>query len=110
MNVRQLYSITLGLVAAPLTFPPKPDGFELEPGRCWRTQKNGQQSLGRSRGGLSTKIHAAVDGQGNLVRFRLTGSERHDITEAANLIDGMDNVGAVVADKAFDAPRLLDRI
>jgi hypothetical protein len=48
--------------------------------------KNGQQSLGRSRGGLSTKIHAAVDGLGNLARFRLTGGERHDITEAANLI------------------------
>ena len=61
----------------------------------------------RSRGGLSTKIHAAVDGLGNLARFRLTGGERHDITEARNLIDGMQNVGAVVADKAFDAASLL---
>lgn len=59
---------------------------------------------------MSTKIHAAVDGLGNLARFRLTGGERHDITEAANLIDGMENVGAVVADKAFDADSLLDRI
>ena len=59
---------------------------------------------------MSTKIHAAVDGLGNLARFRLTGGERHDITEAANLIDGMDNVGAVVADKAFDATSLIDCI
>lgn len=59
---------------------------------------------------MSTKIHAAVDGLGNLARFRLTGGERHDITEAANLIDGMENVGAVVADKAFDAASLLDCI
>lgn len=59
---------------------------------------------------MSTKIHAAVDGLGNLVRFRLTGGERHDITEAANLIDGMENVGTVVADKAFDAASLLERI
>ena len=80
------------------------------PTRGRRPQKNGQQSLGRSRGGLSTKIHAAVDGLGNLARFRLTGGERHDITEAANLIDGMENVGAVVADKAFDAASLLDCI
>lgn len=60
--------------------------------------------------GLGTKIHAAVDGLGNLARFRLTGGERHDITEAANLIDGMGNVGVVVADKAFDAASLLDYI
>jgi transposase len=59
---------------------------------------------------LSTKIHAAVDGLGNLARFRLTGGERHDITEAANLIEGMQNVGAVVADKAFDAASLLECI
>ena len=64
----------------------------------------------RSRGGLSTKIHAAVDGLGNLTRFRLTGGERQDITEAANFIEGMPNVGAVVADKAFDATSLLDCI
>lgn len=56
---------------------------------------------------MSTKIHAAVDGLGNLARFRLTGGERHDITEAANLIEGMQSVGAVVADKAFDAASLL---
>lgn len=56
---------------------------------------------------MSTKIHAAVDGLGNLARFRLTGGERHDITEAANLINGIENVGVVVADKAFDAAGLL---
>lgn len=78
-----------------------------ESSRCCTAR---QQSLGRSRGGLSTKIHAVVDGLGNLARFRLTGGERHDITEAANLIDGMENVGAVVADKAFDAASLLDCI
>ena len=78
---------------------------------CGRgTKKNGQQSIGRSRGGLSTKIHAAVDGLGNLARFRLTGGQRHDITEAENLIEDMQNVGAVVADKAFDAASLLTRI
>ena len=59
---------------------------------------------------MTTKIHAAVDGLGNLARFRLTGGERHDITEAENLISGMQNVGAVVADKAFDAASLLGSI
>ena len=59
---------------------------------------------------MSTKIHAVVDGLGNLIRFRLTGGEQHDITEAANLIEGMQNVSAVVADKAFDANSLLEVI
>ena len=59
---------------------------------------------------MSTKIHAAVDGLGNLARFRLTGGERNDITEAENLIEGMQNVGAVVADKAYDAAHLLECI
>ena len=73
-------------------------------------QKNGQQSIGRSRGGLSTKIHAAVDGLGHLARFRLTVGQHHDITEAENLMEGMQNLGAVIADKAFDATSLLTRI
>lgn len=59
---------------------------------------------------MSTKIHAAVDGLGNLGRLRLTGGERHDITEAENLLVGMGDVGAVIADKAFDADHLLARI
>lgn len=59
---------------------------------------------------MSAKIHAAVDGLGNLGLFRLTGGERHDIIEAENLLAGMDDVGAVIADKAFDAANLLARI
>ena len=44
------------------------------------------QALGRSRGGFSTKIHVAVDGLGNPLRFMLTEGQRHDITcaEATN--------------------------
>jgi transposase len=59
---------------------------------------------------LSTKIHAVVDGPSNLARFRLTVGERHDITEASNLIDDMENAGTVVADKPFDAASLLGSI
>ena len=51
-----------------------------------------------------------MDGLGNLGRFRLTGGERHDITEAENLLVDMEGVQAVIADKAFDAANLLARI
>jgi hypothetical protein len=47
-------------------------------------RKRGQetQSLGRSRGGFSTKIHVAVGGDGRPVRLRLTGGQCHDMNEA----------------------------
>ena len=36
-------------------------------------QKNRQEeAVGISRGGLSTKIHAGVEGLGNPIRFRIT--------------------------------------
>lgn len=54
--------------------------------RRGRTKKEGKQSLGRSRGGFSTKIHLATDALGNAVRFILTGGERNDITQARLLM------------------------
>lgn len=35
-------------------------------------KKQQEEAIGKSRGGLSTKIHAAVDALGNPVRLRLT--------------------------------------
>ena len=68
----------------------------------WRTKKEGAQSLGRSRGGFSTKIHVATDALGNALRFILTGGERNDITQAEGLIE---NFAAeyVIADKGYDS-------
>src|SRR5205085_1009416 len=67
-----------------------------------RTKKHGAQSLGRSRGGFSTKIHLATDALGNALRFILTGGERNDITQAEALIE---NFAAeyVIADKGYDS-------
>ena len=65
--------------------------------------------LGRSRGGLSTKIHALVEGLGNLARWSLTPGQAHDITEAEALIAGLC-AEVVVADKAYDADAFLQRI
>ena len=67
--------------------------------------KNGGQAcqaLGRSRGGFSTKIHVSVDGLGNPLRFILTGGQRHDITQAEELIAGYAGE-QVLADKGYDS-------
>ncbi len=67
-----------------------------------RAKKHGAQSLGRSRGGFSTKIHLATDALGNAVRFILTSGERHDITQAETLIENFC-ADYVIADKGYDA-------
>ena len=63
-------------------------------------QKNEQanEAEGKSKGGLSTKIHMAVDALGNPVRFSLTEGQASEYTQAARLIEGFD-CDYVLADK-----------
>jgi transposase len=67
------------------------------------------QALGRSRGGLTTKIHTLADAEGRPLRFILTGGEAHDVTTAADLLDGQ-TAGGVIADKAYDTNDLRQMI
>ena len=55
---------------------------------------------------MTTKIHACVEGLGQLARFILTGGQVHDVTQAQVLIEEMQP-DAVLADKAYDADELL---
>jgi transposase len=59
------------------------------------------QAIGRSRGGLTTKIMALVDALGNLVRFILMPGQRHDSVGVEPLIEDI-HFDALLADKAFD--------
>jgi len=75
-------------------------------------KKNGEQAeqaLGRSRGGFSTKIHITVDGLGNPLRLRLTAGQRHDITQAPALIDGLA-FEHVIADRSYAARAFIDLV
>jgi len=58
---------------------------------------------------LTTKIHAVVEGLGQLARWSLTGGQTHDVTQAQTLIEGIATQ-AVVADKAYDAVPLIEFI
>ena len=63
-----------------------------------------ERSIGRSRGGLTTKVHAAADACGNPIDFEITGGEVHDSKIAKKLIDmGCEESGNFVADKAYDS-------
>lgn len=65
-------------------------------------RKKSEQALGRSREGLSTKIHSCVKGLGQLARFILTAGQVHDVTQAQALLETV-TPEAVQADNAYDA-------
>ena len=60
--------------------------------------------MGRSRGGLTTKIHTVVDASGLPLRFALSPGQAHDSTLAGALLDDhLPPDSFVLADKAYDA-------
>ena len=61
--------------------------------------------MGRSRGGLTTKIHMAVDGQGRPLKLILTPGQRGDAPLAPALLKGL-SPKRVLADKAYDSNAL----
>lgn len=65
--------------------------------------------MGRSRGGLTTKIHLAVDGSGQPLRMILTGGQRHDAPQAPALLEGTTSE-YVIADKGYDSQKVIDLI
>src|ERR1700692_4038496 len=79
------------------------------PAQCWRSKKNGPQGIGRSRGGLTTKIQALVDALGNPVELMLTPGQDHDLTCAEPLIENADPE-ALIGDKAYDADPFVETL
>jgi len=59
--------------------------------------------MGRSRGGLTSKIHALVDAEGRPVTLRLTAGQVADCKEAEALIDCLDEGDILLADKGYDS-------
>ena len=67
-------------------------------------KKRGQDHcLGRSRGGLTTKIHVVVDARGLPVRLGLSAGQAHDAPAAHGLLDRLRPGAIVLANKAYDA-------
>jgi transposase len=88
------------------------DRFDDHPGSptgCGRKRGQHLQALGRSRGGFSTKIHAACDSHGNPLRFILTAGSCADYDCALALLEGLP-AEAVIADKGYDADYLVEAI
>jgi len=59
--------------------------------------------MGRSRGGLTSKIHAVVDTNGLPVRLALTAGEAHDNRLAGKLLSRLKSGTMLLADRGYDA-------
>nr|WP_293335530.1 IS5 family transposase [Parvibaculum sp.] len=79
------------------------------PARCGRKKGGEDHAIGRSRGGLSTKIHAVVDQDGLPVRLHLTQGQASDKTTAPLLLDALPP-STVVADRGYDSMALVERV
>jgi transposase len=62
--------------------------------------------MGRSRGGLTTKIHAVVDANGNAISLKLSPGQAHDGRSAADLLDTVGEGQILIADSAYDSDAL----
>ena len=58
--------------------------------------------MGRSRGGLTTKIHALVDAEGRPVDLVLTAGQAHDSKPAAAMLGALQPDAILLADRAYD--------
>lgn len=67
------------------------------------------KALGRSRGGLSTKIHLLADEVGLPVAFRITAGQAAEYAQAIALLEGQ-RAEAVIADKGYDSTEIVTTI
>jgi len=64
---------------------------------------NNHQDMGRSRGGLTSKIHAVVDTNGLPVHLALTPGEAHDNRLCSILLSALLPQTMLLADRGYDA-------
>jgi hypothetical protein len=63
--------------------------------------RNKRQSMGRSRGGLTSKIHAVVDTNGLPVRLALTAGQSHDNRLVGKLLSRLKSGSMLLADRVM---------
>jgi len=66
--------------------------------------------MGRSRGGLTTKIHALVDAMGLPIALKLTEGQAADGRSAEDMFDTVLAGNILLADRAYDSNALRERL
>ncbi len=62
--------------------------------------------MGRSRGGLTTKIHLLVDANGLPVKLKLSPGQAHDGRSASDMLGDIGHGQILLADAAYDSDAL----
>jgi len=66
--------------------------------------------MGRSRGGLTTKIHALVDACGLPILLKLTEGQAHDGRSAEDMLGSVGRGNILLADCAYDSDALRETL
>ncbi len=64
--------------------------------------KRGFRYIGRTKGGLNSKLHAARDGQGRPIALLLTEGQRSDHDGAALLLPMLTSARELIGDRGYD--------
>ncbi len=66
--------------------------------------------MGRSRGGLTTKIHALVDACGLPIVLKLSEGQAHDGRSAADMLETLTEGTILLGDRAYDSNLLRETL
>ncbi|WP_367717616.1 IS5 family transposase [Nitratireductor sp. GISD-1A_MAKvit] len=76
-----------------------------------RGKKGGAGRLiGRTKGGMNTKLHAVTDTNGRPISFFITAGQVSDYTGAAALLDELPKAKWLLADRGYDADWFRDAL
>ena len=59
--------------------------------------------IGRTKGGLNSKLHAVCDGEGRPLRLLLSEGQQSDHKGAATLLAGLPASSEMIGDKGYDS-------
>lgn len=75
-----------------------PHGFEP-----WVEKGGRGRLIGRTKGGMNTKLHAVTDENGRPISFFMSAGEASDYTGAAALLNSLPPAQWLLADRGYDA-------
>ena len=64
--------------------------------------------IGRTKGGMNTKLHAVTDAEGRPIRFFMTAGQVSDYIGAAALLDELPKAQCLLADRGYEADWIRD--
>ena len=73
-------------------------------------KNSNERCMGRSKGGLTTKIHMSCNEYGLPLQFHLSAGNRHDAPYACLFLENLQPFQSVLADRAYDADAIIRMI